>query len=197
MNTVEEIRALQKELREAMQTRETSAQAAIRGLTAEVSAAQAALDTLPASQDAAKAQKAILDGEKEARQETLEALNRDIAEAQQSVECMEAEAADVEEKAKGVEHASSEQAPRVLHALSLYANITGIRWKYEDDENSHLIRGCTCLCRFVSALLSSPHLTFLLPTQQSSPCPTRTRSGSSRGTAPRRATTRLPTPSGT
>jgi hypothetical protein len=143
MNTVEEIRALQKEMKEAVQSREASAAACIRGLTAEVGVAQAVVDALPAAQDASKAQKAVLEGEKEERSEILASLNKDIADARQNVECMEAESIDVEEKAKGVEHASTEQAPRVLHALSLYANITGIRWKYEDDENSHLIRGCT------------------------------------------------------
>lgn len=143
MNTVEEIRALLKEMQEAVQSREATAAACIRGLTAEVGVAQAVVDALPAAQDASKAQKAALEGEKEERSEVLASLNKDIADARQNVECMEAESVDVEEKAKGVEHASSEQAPRVLHALSLYANITGIRWKYDDDENSHLIRGCT------------------------------------------------------
>jgi len=49
-NTVEEIRGLQKELREAMATREAGAQAFIRGLTAEVATQQEAADRLPASQ---------------------------------------------------------------------------------------------------------------------------------------------------
>lgn len=145
MNTVEEIRALQKEMKEAVQSREASAAACIRGLTAEVGVAQAVVDAFPAARDASKAQKAALEGEKEQVSEVLASLTTDIAEARQNVECMEAERIDVEEKAKGVEHASSEQAPRVLHALSLYANITGIRWKYEDDENSHLIRGFVSL----------------------------------------------------
>ncbi len=47
---MEEIRGLQKELREAMATREAGAQAFIRGLTAEVATQQEAADRLPASQ---------------------------------------------------------------------------------------------------------------------------------------------------
>lgn len=50
MNTVEEIQAIQKELREAMGAREAGAQAFIRGLTAEVATQQGAADQLPASQ---------------------------------------------------------------------------------------------------------------------------------------------------
>ena len=49
-------------------------------------------------------------------------------------------------------HATARQAPRVLHALSLYANITGIRWKYDDEGNQHLIRGCECAQQFLHLL---------------------------------------------
>lgn len=47
---MEEIQAIQKELREAMGAREAGAQAFIRGLTAEVATQQGAADQLPASQ---------------------------------------------------------------------------------------------------------------------------------------------------
>ena len=33
------------------------------------------------------------------------------------------------------------KAPRVRYAISLYANITGIKWKYETGDE-HLLRGC-------------------------------------------------------
>jgi len=141
-NTIEEIRELQREIKETVQSREAGAATCIRGLTAEVNVSQAAVDALPAAEEADKSRKVALEGEKGETEEALVAMNKKIADTRQNVECMTVEAEEVEEKAKGIEHASQDQAPRVLHALSLYANITGIRWKYDDGEKSHLIRGC-------------------------------------------------------
>lgn len=47
---MQEIRAIQKELREAMAARQSGAQTFIRGLTAEVATQQEQADQLPASQ---------------------------------------------------------------------------------------------------------------------------------------------------
>ncbi|TFJ85580.1 hypothetical protein NSK_003089 [Nannochloropsis salina CCMP1776] len=144
-NTIEEIRELQREIKDTVQSREAGAATCIRGLTAEVNVSQAAVDALPAAEEADKSRKAALEGEKGETEEVLVAMNKKIADTRQNVECMKVEAEEVEEKAKGIEHASQDQAPRVLHALSLYANITGIRWKYDDGEKSHLIRGFVSL----------------------------------------------------
>ena len=90
-------------------------------------------------------------------QGTVEGLKNDITEAGKILTNLEGETAEIDEKTKDVQAATREQAPRVLHALSLYANITGIRWNYDDESNPHLIRGCK------SSVSSSLHLP--------SPCP--------------------------
>lgn len=119
MNTVEEIRALQKELRDSMVARETGAQAFIRGLTAEVATHQESVNQLPAAQDAAKAQRNLLEGTKAAMEGSIMVLQQEIAGANQTVGELQTEVGDVEEKTKMVDHSSREQVRKLPEGHSL------------------------------------------------------------------------------
>mmetsp|Transcript_75608 Transcript_75608/g.182731 ORF Transcript_75608/g.182731 Transcript_75608/m.182731 type:complete len:194 (+) Transcript_75608:192-773(+) len=127
------VREVFDELGQLFKERERDMKEVIKSLQGKVDVAKAKAER-PEPSEAFVARMAELEEQRKALTENIESLKgeRDVTKAK--LAAIKEEALQLAEKLAEVDAEASEDIPRIRYAISLYANVTNIRWDFERED---------------------------------------------------------------
>ena len=140
VDNIKECHRLLREIAATADNKMVDARQVIRGFAASVQMAQDKLGNVAPAEEHV-AQMAELDAQRAALQQKLAALEAECTSAEGEVAKLRRQKADVDARAAAVEAEKVAQVPRLQYSMSLFANISKIKWDFAAYDDGGRVKG--------------------------------------------------------